>query len=119
MDRERIAGYDDDIVACLAPALRTVRTRWKYAMTLTVNLPPTTIERMAAQAAASGTDVDTFVREAVESKLAFAGRSFREIMAPVHDDFRKSGMTDGQLDELVDEAVTEARVERSAKRKQQ
>jgi hypothetical protein len=33
-------------------------------------------------------------------------------MAPVHEDFRKSGMTDEQLDELIDEAVAEARAER-------
>jgi hypothetical protein len=88
-------------------------------MTLSINLPPATIQRLQAEAAASGKDVETLVREAVEVKLAVAGRSFRDIMAPVHEDFRKSGMTGEQLDSLIDEAVTDARAERKASRKQQ
>jgi hypothetical protein len=83
-------------------------------MTLTINLPPATIEKLQAEAAASGKDVDTFIREALEVKLAIAGRSFRDIMAPVHEDFQKSGMTDEELDDLVDDAVADARATRKA-----
>jgi hypothetical protein len=81
-------------------------------MTLTINLPPATIQKLQAEAAASGKDVDTLVREAVEVKLAVSGRSFREIMAPVHEQFRKSGMTDDELNILVNDAVADARAER-------
>jgi hypothetical protein len=87
-------------------------------MTITLNLPPATVEKLKAQAAASGKDVETFVREAVEVKLAVCGRSFREIMAPVHDDFRRSGMTEAELEALVDKAVADARAARKVFRKQ-
>jgi hypothetical protein len=88
-------------------------------MTLTINLPTATIEKLRAEAAASGKDVDTLVREAVEVKLAVSGRSFRDIMAPVHQDFRKSGMSEDELDTLVDEAMADARAARKTSRKQQ
>lgn len=88
-------------------------------MTITVNFPPATIEKLEAQAAASGKDVETFVREAVEVKLAVSGRPYREIMAPVHEDFRKSGLTEEELESLVDDAVTDARAVRKMSRKQQ
>jgi hypothetical protein len=87
-------------------------------MTLTINLPPATVAKLQAEAAASGKDVDTFVREAVEVKLAISGRSFRDIMAPVHEDFERSGMTEDDLNALVDDAVAETRAERQAARKQ-
>jgi len=87
-------------------------------MTFTINLPAATVEKLHAQAASSGKDVDTFVREAVEVKLAIAGHSFRDIMAPVHNDFRKSGMSEDELNALISEAVTEARVTRKTTRNQ-
>ena len=77
-------------------------------MTITINLPPATMEKLQAQATASGKDVETWVREAVEVKLAAAGRSFRDIMAPVHEDFLKSGMTDDELDSIVAGAIAES-----------
>jgi hypothetical protein len=88
-------------------------------MTITLNLPPATIEKLEAQAAASGKDVETIIREAVEVKLAVSRRTFREIMAPVHEDFRRSGMSEGELEGLVDEAVADARAARKTMRKQQ
>ncbi|MFO0966240.1 MAG: hypothetical protein U0793_11740 [Gemmataceae bacterium] len=81
-------------------------------MTITINLPPATMEKLQAQATASGKDVETWVREAVEVKLAAAGRSFRDIMAPVHEDFLKSGMTDDELDILTKESLRQARAAR-------
>jgi len=87
-------------------------------MTITINLPSATIEKLKIQAAASGKDVDTFVREAVEAKLAVAGRSFRDIMEPVHKEVAASGMSEDDVDTLVDEAVADARATRNASRKQ-
>jgi hypothetical protein len=88
-------------------------------MTITVHLTPATVEKLQAQAAASGKDVETFVREAVEAKLAITGRSFRDIMAPVHEDFRKSGMTEEELEILIDQETAAVRAERKASRTQQ
>ena len=87
-------------------------------MTLTIDLPPAILEKLQAQAVATGKDVETLVREAVEVRLAIAGHSFRDIMAPVHEDFEKSGMTDDELGRLVDEAVADARAARGASRQQ-
>jgi hypothetical protein len=87
-------------------------------MTLTVNLPPATIEKLQAQAAATGKDVDTLVREAVEVKLAIAGLSFREILEPIHRQVAESGVSEDELNTLADEAVAEARAARTASRSQ-
>lgn len=87
-------------------------------MTLTINLPPATLEKLQAQAAASGKDVETWVREAVEVKLAVAGRSFREILEPIHRQVEESGISEDELNALADEAVAEARAAKKASRKQ-
>ena len=76
-------------------------------------------QKLEAQAAAKGQDVETFVREAVETKLAISGRSFREIMAPVHEEFDKSGMTEAELESFIDGEVAAAQPERRAYRGQQ
>jgi hypothetical protein len=88
-------------------------------MTITINLPQATVEKLEAQAAASGKDVETFVREAVEVKLAASGRSLQEILAPVHEEFRKSGLTEAELETLVDDAVAETRAAQRATRRKQ
>jgi hypothetical protein len=86
------------------------------SMTLTISLPSATVEKLQAHAAACGTDVDTLVREAVEAKLAVGGASLRDIMAPVHEDYRKSGLSEDDLDRLIQEALADAR---AAKRSNQ
>ena len=47
-------------------------------MTITVNLPPATIEQLEAEAAATGKDVEKLVREAVQTKLARRKQTFAE-----------------------------------------
>ena len=52
-------------------------------MTLTLSFPPETEARLAGSAAASGKDVETIVREAVDQTLAAeANTSHSEKMAP-------------------------------------
>jgi plasmid stability protein len=87
-------------------------------MTITLNLPPATVEKLHAQAAAHGKDVETFVREAVEAKLVVSGLSFREILGPLHREVQASGISEKELEALADEAVAEARTARNAPRKQ-
>jgi hypothetical protein len=83
-------------------------------MTITITLPPATEDRLRAQAQATGKDINTLVIEAVEARLSLASLSFRNILAPVHEDFRKSGMTDTELDALLGEALTETRAARKS-----
>jgi len=81
-------------------------------MTITITLPPTTEERLRAQAEATGKDIAELVVEAVEARLSLAEVGLRAILAPVHEDFRKSGMTEAELEPLLDETLAEARAER-------
>ena len=84
-------------------------------MTITITLPPATEERLRAEAEATGKDVNTFVVEAVEARLSLAKLSLRDILAPVHEDFGRSGMTQADLDELLQESLAESRAERKSR----
>lgn len=77
-------------------------------MDLTVNITADIESRLRERAAVSGKDVGTFVREAVEEKLN-EDESFLEILAPVHNAFRKSGMTDQHAMELFERTRQQAR----------
>jgi hypothetical protein len=88
-------------------------------MTITINLPPATVEKLETQAAASGKDVETFVREAVEAKLVVSGLSLRDVLEPIHREVEASGISEGELNTLIDKAVADTRAERRASRKQQ
>ena len=81
-------------------------------MTLTINLPPATLEQLKAEAQASGKDVETVVREAVDAKLARRKRTFAEILKPIHDAVEASGMSEGDVDELIDTELKAVRAER-------
>jgi len=88
-------------------------------MVTSINFPPATLNRLRAEAARSGKDLDTLVTEAVEAKLAISGRSFREILEPIHRQVEESGVSDHELEALADDAVAEARAARKAVPQQQ
>jgi len=81
-------------------------------MTITITLPPGIEQRLRAQAEATGKAIGTLVVEAVVSRLALANLSLKEILGPVHDDFRQSGMNEGELDTLLQESLDQARSDR-------
>ena len=81
-------------------------------MTITINLPPATEERLRAQAEATGKNISTLVVEAVEARLSLAQLSLRDILGPVHADFQRSGMTEAELDTLLEDSLEKARSER-------
>ena len=83
-------------------------------MTIKVDLPPATFERLQAEAQASGKDVETFVREAVEQKLARRKRTFAEILKPIHDAVDASGVSEQDVDELLEGELRATRSERRA-----
>jgi plasmid stability protein len=85
-------------------------------MTVTINLPQATEDRLRARAAATGKDMDTLVVEAVDASLAISELNLRTILAPVHEDFRTSGMTELELDEILNEALMESRADRKGGR---
>jgi len=83
-------------------------------MTITITLPPATEERLRAQAEATGKDLGKLDVEALEVRLSLAQLRLRDILSPVHEDFRNSGMTAGDLDALLNDALSEVRHERSS-----
>lgn len=84
----------------------------KPPMTITINLPPATLDQLKAEAQAAGKDVETVVREAVESKLARRKRTFAEILKPVHDDVEVGGMSEDDITTLLDTELKAVRTER-------
>lgn len=81
-------------------------------MTITINLPPATEEQLRAQAAATGKNISTLVVEAVEARLALAQLRLKDILAPVHAEFHRSGMTAAELNAFLEESLDKARSER-------
>jgi hypothetical protein len=80
-------------------------------MTLTIDLPPATLAQLKAEAAATGKDVQTVVREAVEARFAQRRQTLADILKPIHDQVEASGVSDQELDELVDQAVADVRAQ--------
>jgi predicted DNA-binding protein len=74
-------------------------------MTLEIRLAPDEEARLRDRAAAAGQDVQTFIREAVFEKLDRP--TFAELLAPVHEEVRRSGMGTDQVDALADQAREE------------
>jgi hypothetical protein len=85
-------------------------------MTVTIDLSPDEERRLHERAARVGQDLTGYLRGLIRDDLEAApptrGRTFAEILAPVHEDFRTSGMTEGELDALLEEALRESRAER-------
>jgi hypothetical protein len=88
------------------------------AMTITINLPRATLEQLKAEAQATGKDVETVVREAVETKLARRKRTFAEVLQPIHDAVQASGMRDKEVESLVDQELKAVRAQRRSARPQ-
>jgi predicted transcriptional regulator len=88
-------------------------------MTLTIELPPATLERLKAEAAATGKDVQTLVGEAVEARFARRRQSFAEILKPIHVEVEARGISEQELESLVDDAARETRLERRGSQKGQ
>lgn len=84
-------------------------------MSITITLPPSVAKLLIAEAEATGKDVSTLVAEAVEARLWLSRTSLRELLTPVHEEFRKSGMSEADLDSLLEEALAETRAERTSR----
>ena len=81
-------------------------------MAIEISLPPATEERLRAEAAATGKNISTLVAEAVEARLSLAQLKLQEILAPVHGDFQRSGMTEEELERLLQGSLEAVRAER-------
>lgn len=87
-------------------------------MTITIEFSSETEDKLRAWAAASSKDVSTFVREAVEEKLQAGLPTFQKTLAPVHEEFRRSGMREQELDDLLEATLAGVRNQRRGRRDQ-
>lgn len=83
-------------------------------MTITINLPAETEEKIKSQALHDGVRVEDYVkslikeatdqRERIEKE---SEKSFREILAPIHKEFEESGMSEEEITEMFEKAREE------------
>jgi hypothetical protein len=78
-------------------------------MTITITLTPATEDRLRAEAEATGKSIGTLIVEAVEARLSLTQLGLRDILAPAHTDFQRSGMTEPELDRLLQETLDQSR----------
>ena len=81
-------------------------------MTITLNLPPATLEKVQAEAEATGKDVETVVREALEVGLAHRKRSLADVLQPINDAIQASGMSEEDVTALFERELKAVRAER-------
>jgi hypothetical protein len=84
-------------------------------MTITINLPPGKLEELQAEAAATGKDVETVVRDAVDARLARRKQTFADVLKPIHEAIDASGMTPEQAETFFDQQLAELRAERRSR----
>lgn len=76
--------------------------------TIMVTIPEDLLCRLDQRARESADgDRAAFVRTVLERELAdtsHPGMSFRELLAPIHDEVRLSGMSESELNQLLEEA---------------
>jgi hypothetical protein len=78
-----------------------------------IGLRPAQLIALRKKAVDAGTTAPEYVRALVERHL-LADESFDKILGPIREDFRKSGVTESQLDAVIDRARHTSR--RSARR---
>lgn len=66
-------------------------------------LPEGTREAINELSRCKGKSADEYLRTLIEAEV-LSQKSFAEILAPIREGFRKSGMTEEQLDALFEEA---------------
>ncbi len=82
-------------------------------MTLTLKLPDEDEQRLAAKAKAAGVDLRTYVECIV--RAAASRPAIEEVLRPVREAFRASGLSDDELGELLEKSKHEMRAERKAR----
>jgi hypothetical protein len=67
-------------------------------------LPEGTREAIKELSQSKGKSADEYLRTLIEAEL-LSQQSFADILAPIREGFRKSGMTEAQLDALFEQAL--------------
>ena len=83
-------------------------------MTITINLPSATLDQVKAEAQATGKDVETVVREAVEVKMALSHVSIQEVIRPINEAIAASGMSPQEAEAFFEQELAAMRAERKS-----
>ena len=70
-------------------------------MDVTITIPPELEAKLAERALQSGQDAHSYVSQLVKDHLQKP--SLAELLAPIRDDFAKTGMTEEELNVLIEE----------------
>jgi hypothetical protein len=85
-------------------------------MTITIELSFDEERRLQERAAQSGQDLTEYllglIREDLEPSPSAGSKAFAEILAPIHAEFRESGMSEGELETLLREELNASRADR-------
>jgi len=79
-------------------------------------LPPETMKALDEKARHRGKSAADYVRDLIEADL-LASQSFDDILAPIRQGFKESGMSEGELEALFEEAREEVYQEKQAREK--
>jgi predicted transcriptional regulator len=86
-------------------------------MTISISLTPDQERKLEELARRSGKDPSNYVSEMVSAYLngvsAKGEKTFEEILAPVWEGWRQSGMTEEEIDDLFQRELQDARRERN------
>lgn len=82
-------------------------------MTLTINLPDDVGTALAKKAKTRGRDSAEYVEELVKKEVTRP--SLDKILVPIRADFKKSGMTELELETFIDDEIKAMRAEKRRK----
>ena len=73
-------------------------------MPITIELPKKTEAKLRKKAKSKGLDVNDFVKSLVEREVL---PSWEELVRPIHEETRRLGLSEAEIEELIDRRVTE------------
>ena len=75
-------------------------------MSITIELPSETEAELRRKAKQNGQNVNEFVKNLVECEML---PSFEELVRPIHEETKRLGLTEKDIEELVDAELAEVR----------
>jgi hypothetical protein len=80
-------------------------------MTITLRLSPEEEKKLTERASETGQDVASYVQRLIARDIE-RPRTLAELLAPIHEDFRRTGMSEQELETFLESELAEARKER-------
>ena len=75
-------------------------------MPITIELPKKTEAKLRKKAKSKGLDVNDFVKSLVEREVL---PSWEELVRPIHEETRRLGLSEAEIEELIDSELAEVR----------